>query len=255
VPHLPLAPPHPTGPCSRPVPPPSATTWSWRAGAPATCGYQQASAAAPATSNRSRRVSSPPHPANMPSSPWPSMATSSPGRHPQGPESRSSAVRGRPSAIGRTYLPFPLPVRRPERRLASALQIVRGTTPGLAGGEARQARLSPTEKMGAFTYYLLNRDVLAPWPVSWATWPPRRGRSGVGDPVRERRVVAGGQVAGGFTQGWVCSLWQVSDDRAHRWRASFGRARSWIHGASGSKRGWRCGLGGRGRASTTVSRG
>lgn len=26
-------------------------------------------------------------------------------------------------------------------------------------------------------------------------------------------------VAGGFTQRWVCSLWQVSDDRVHRWRA------------------------------------
>lgn len=25
-------------------------------------------------------------------------------------------------------------------------------------------------------------------------------------------------VAGGFTHTWVCSLWQVSDDRVHRWR-------------------------------------
>jgi hypothetical protein len=26
-------------------------------------------------------------------------------------------------------------------------------------------------------------------------------------------------VAAGFTHGWVCLLWQVADDRAHRWRA------------------------------------
>ncbi|MFT3852448.1 MAG: integrase core domain-containing protein [Ilumatobacteraceae bacterium] len=26
-------------------------------------------------------------------------------------------------------------------------------------------------------------------------------------------------VAGGFAHSWVCSLWQVSDDRVHRWRA------------------------------------
>jgi putative transposase len=26
-------------------------------------------------------------------------------------------------------------------------------------------------------------------------------------------------VAAGFTQSWVCSLWRVSDDRVHRWRA------------------------------------
>ncbi len=26
-------------------------------------------------------------------------------------------------------------------------------------------------------------------------------------------------VADGFPHGWVCSLWQVSDDRVHRWRA------------------------------------
>lgn len=26
-------------------------------------------------------------------------------------------------------------------------------------------------------------------------------------------------IAEGFTQSWVCSLWQVSDDRVHRWRA------------------------------------
>jgi putative transposase len=26
-------------------------------------------------------------------------------------------------------------------------------------------------------------------------------------------------VAAGFAHGWVCSLWQVSDDRVHRWRA------------------------------------
>ena len=26
-------------------------------------------------------------------------------------------------------------------------------------------------------------------------------------------------VAAGFTHGWVCSLWQVADDRVHRWRA------------------------------------
>jgi len=26
-------------------------------------------------------------------------------------------------------------------------------------------------------------------------------------------------VAAGFTHAWVCSLWQVSDDRVHRWRA------------------------------------
>ena len=26
-------------------------------------------------------------------------------------------------------------------------------------------------------------------------------------------------VADGFTHNWVCSLWQVSDDRVHRWRA------------------------------------
>ncbi|MGH9212556.1 MAG: hypothetical protein ACRD2C_18070 [Acidimicrobiales bacterium] len=25
-------------------------------------------------------------------------------------------------------------------------------------------------------------------------------------------------VAGGFGHSWVCSLWQVSDDRVHRWR-------------------------------------
>jgi len=28
-----------------------------------------------------------------------------------------------------------------------------------------------------------------------------------------------GAVAGGFAHAWVCSLWQVSDDRVHRWRA------------------------------------
>lgn len=26
-------------------------------------------------------------------------------------------------------------------------------------------------------------------------------------------------VADGLPQSWVCSLWQVSDDRVHRWRA------------------------------------
>ena len=26
-------------------------------------------------------------------------------------------------------------------------------------------------------------------------------------------------VAEGFSQAWVCSLWGVSDDRVHRWRA------------------------------------
>ena len=26
-------------------------------------------------------------------------------------------------------------------------------------------------------------------------------------------------VADGFVHSWVCSLWQVSDDRVHRWRA------------------------------------
>lgn len=26
-------------------------------------------------------------------------------------------------------------------------------------------------------------------------------------------------VADGFPHGWVCSLWQVSDDRVYRWRA------------------------------------
>lgn len=26
-------------------------------------------------------------------------------------------------------------------------------------------------------------------------------------------------VADGFAHSWVCSLWQVSDDRVHRWRA------------------------------------
>jgi putative transposase len=25
-------------------------------------------------------------------------------------------------------------------------------------------------------------------------------------------------VAGGYAHTWVCSLWQVSDDRVHRWR-------------------------------------
>lgn len=40
-------------------------------------------------------------------------------------------------------------------------------------------------------------------------------------------------VAEGFGHSWVCSLWQVSDDRVHRWRARHRQAGTLVNRAPG----------------------